>query len=454
MGRQEQGQEQEPTIASVYGIKKDRSFKHGAIVALRIFLGGVLATEFAAASGWNPFDVFNTQPDTTPRVASTDPPKATPEGWSLANTATPTATGTALAVASLAGDWVSAVGYAAPRGAEDIHESSNFINLDCSNIGNGDPATPEELVQCIQQSTLERGFFEAAGANVDEFDTSNVLSKVAYKDLAEDLAAKDLIDEEAARDILGVVGETRTMTFRKILSEGKIVLGTAPVTLVDYPTTRRDELDVNELFWEVIFQAGDVRKLAFVEDLCENPMGLIITAPEVTPTPTPTPTEIPPAPGPGPGPGPGPEATATPQTPPGPTATPTREATATPQPVPETPTPTPPTGAPTPTREATATPQPRPEVTATREATATPQPVPDTPVPTSVPTREATATPDPPTPVPTTAPAPTSVPTSAPTKEPTAVPIPTAVPTSAPTAVPTTAPTAAPTREPGATPSH
>ncbi|MBI4036829.1 hypothetical protein HY385_00175 [Candidatus Daviesbacteria bacterium] len=262
--------------------------------------------------------------------------------------------------------WEQAVVYRAPRGEVNLLQPETFINADCAD---GDPATPAELIACIGKSRLLQNFLTAEGADVNKLTTDNVLSKVAYKDLAHDLAGKKLgITEDQARQILGEVGQTRTMTFRKTLQDGKIVLGTADVTLVDEETQDLDKLNVNKLFWEVTFLDPDrkIRKVIVIEDQCENPMGLVIPGQEQTPTATPTST-----------------ATATSTVTPTPTLTPTSTSTHTPTiPVP-TSTPVPLTSIPTKTSSPTKTPShtPTSTSTSTAEATATPQKL--TPTPTS-----------------------------------------------------------------------
>lgn len=303
-------------------------------------------------------------------------------------------------------EWQQEVSYEAPQGSENLSSRSTFINSDCkSNVD-----TPAELRQCLSDS-LARGFFAAEGVDVDNFTDDNVLPKVSYKSWAKGESLKHLgISESQARDILGVVGETRTMTFRKVLNDGRTVLATTQVVLVNGAPASNDQLNVNELFWGIVFQVNNITKVAFVEDLCENPMGLIITiTPLETPTPAPlatsTNTAIPPTP----------ESSATPQSLP---PTSTREASATPQTNPLTPTPVVPT--------ATAIPSTFTAVPPTREASATPQTNPLTP--TVVPRAESTAVISP---------------------NPTAT---TTAPTTVPTTVPTVAPTAVPTREGMATP--
>lgn len=394
-----------------------------------------------------------------------------------------TATATAVKIAQVDSDaplggWQSVIGYQASRGEENLSFHQNFVNFDCQE----DPDTSSELLRCLRESQA-RPFFEAEGINLDQLTEADILPKVAYKDLPAEIGRRDLgISEAEAREGLGDIGESITMTFRKILREvtsdgrvvERVVLGRAPVTLVDRATARLDELNVNQLFWLVTANVGNVTKVVPVQDVCENPAGIVLTGERKTPTPTVTPPPLPEAPPPPPPPPEVPpppppptrESTATPQPPPEvPTSTPTREFTATPQPVPEVPTPTPtrestatpqpvpetataipPTPLPSPTRESIATPQPVPETPTpipSIEPTATPKPPEPTPVPTAPPTREPTSTPDPPTPVPPTPIPPTPVP---PTPMPPAPTVAKVEPTPVPTTITLREPTATPGR--------
>lgn len=311
--------------------------------------------------------------------------------------------------------WEQVVAYRAPRGEVDLSQPQNFVNADCEN---GDPATPAELIACIGKNRLLQNFLTAEGADVSKLTTDNVLSKVSYKDLAHDLAGKNLgITEERAKQILGEVGQTRLMTFRKTLQDGKIVLGTADVTLVDRATKNLDELDVNKLFWEVTFidPDGKIRKVVIIEDQCENPMGLIIPGQEQTPTVTPTITT-----------------TATPTHTPTPTST--SIPTLTPTTFVPTATPVPPTSTPVfPTPTEISTQPPLPTATPIKETptpTKTPTPIymtptsipPQTPLPTATSVETKTSTP-------TLVPTKTKTPCVCSTKTPTPIyPTPTEIP--------------------------